>query len=813
MGLYSNLTKKEVDIKDGAPNWLKQAYRESSKHKVRYKPITSLKPLSPDNGSKKWIELELTSPLGTIAAEITGSDNPFCHQQETITSLLSKENSQKPIILRGGTGSGKTLAFLLPAISLILQGAIDFVLVFYPMKQLIEDQFYNLKEFLLKIHERTGKFVTSKIYHGEQGLSDEEQNAWDEELQETEQHPPNILLATFDKAFYQLIHNQEKDCLLHDKIRNAKYIVFDEIHALKGLPAAYIHYFLLVHKMRNPDCRLILSTATIAEIDHFSKHFLTPENKLEVNHGAAVIESNPVRGTIDVRAIMTESFLPLLTMIEKELPKGTTAFVFVDSKRKIEQYANMLGLKLRKDQALYDSGKICVLHANLHQKIRKQALINAREGKVKFVITSAVSELGLNLSNIQTIINVGWPVSGKDGLLQRIARERSKPNDHKVIYLVFDLENPRDKLYYSNLSLIKEILEDYQCTPMQYPKGNQKVIATAIILLLIYGFKNYNKIISFFGEELKLIVERSITVLLCQAIIQKDNQILSIVDTNSKAFKKLIAISIRAIAENWTINFQEGMNERIIGFYSQDEIIRYGLPGNIIIINKIPYFVKSFDNKSSKISVELATMSTTKQSLKSNILASPKIMMGLFPKKRRLSSGIEFQLGELTVIKQPKIIAKYKPNQKESFQYQLLSDYEVAAYTLKEKSFGILINICKVFQDPLLCLFASKTKEMFACLSLVLKTQIELTMQIPQSEFTVAYNESQFAIYDRGGENGNVQHLFKDWQIVVEHAINRLDDCSCLDGCEKCYGRDFTKLLPRGKSKIIIKQLLAWLKE
>jgi len=812
--LTKHYNERVNNCKDGAPNWLKQAYRESAKHKVRFKPITTLKSLSPDNGSMKWSELGLAPPLRVIAEEMTSSDFPFSHQQDTIINLLSEENSHRPIILRGGTGSGKTLAFLLPAISLILQGKIDFVVVFYPMKQLIEDQFFNLKKILLKIFEQTGKQITTKTYHGEQGLNEEEQKAWEKELLETEQNPPNILLATFDKVFYQLIHNQEKECILHNKIKDAKYIVFDEIHALKGLPAAYILFFLLVHKMRNPSCRVILSTATIAEIEKFSKEFLTPKTELDNNYDATVIESNPVRGTIDVRAIMSESFLPLLTMVEKELPKGTVAFVFVDSKRKIEQYANQLGLSLKKDQAFYDSGKICVLHANLHPKIRKQALMDVREGKVKFVITSAVSELGLNLSNVQTIINVGWPVSGKDGLLQRIARERSKPDEHKVIYLVFDLENPRDKLYYSNLSIIKEILEENQCTPMLFPERNHKVIATTIVLLLVYGFKNYNEIISFFGNDMKLDVERTMTILLCQAIIQKNGQVLSLVGSDTKAFKRLIAGSIRAIAEQWKIIFQEGMTERTIGFLSQKEVVRGGLEGNIILINKVPYLVKDFDKKNKKIFVGLVTIPMTNQSLPRNILASPIVTMGLFPKKKRLSSGVTLLLGKLTVTEGPKLIAKFVPNEsKNYFQYVPPTDSERSKYIFDEKSYGLLINISEVFQDPLLSLFTSKTKEMLACLSLVLKTQVELSIQIPQSELAVVYNESQFAIYDRGGENGNVQYLSKKWQTIVKQTIKRLDSCSCLDGCEKCYGRDFTKLLPRGKSKAILKQLLAWLKK
>ncbi len=782
-------------------------------HKVRYKPITTLKPLSPENGSKKWIELGLALALGNIAAEITGNDFPFSHQQETIAKLLSNEVGQRPIILRGGTGSGKTLAFLLPAISLVLQGKIDFVVIFYPMKQLIEDQLFNLKKLLLRIYEQMGMLITTKTYHGEKGLNVEEKIAWEKELRETERNPPNILLATFDKVFYQLINNHEKKCLLLNKIKDANYLVFDEIHALKGLPAAFIHYFLLVHKMRNPECRIILSTATISEIEQFREQFLSSKSVSYVIPKAEIIENNPVRGTIDVRAVMSESFLPLLMMVKKELHEGQIAFVFVDSKKKIEQYANKLGLVLQKNQAIYDSGSICVLHANLHQKIRKKALIDARNGKVKFVLTSAVSELGLNLSNVQTIINVGWPVSGKDGLLQRIARERSKPNEHKIVYLVFDLENPRDKLYYSNLSLIKEILEDYQCTPMLYPEKNQKVITTTVILLLIYGYNNCNEIISFFGKELKQIVEKSITILLCHAIIQKNDQLLLLVEIGSVAFRKLVAGSIRAITENWTIIFNEGLEKRILGFHSPQEIIRGGLPGNVVLINKIPYLVKSFDRKKQEIRVGLVTIPMTLPNLPSNALASPSIRMGLYPKNRRLSSGLIYQLGELTITKKPKLIAKYTPNRKDFFQYQALDDSEISVYTIEEKSTGILVNIGNIFQDPLLSHYSNKAKELLASLALVLKTQIELTLQIRQNEIAVAYNELQFAFYDKGGGNGNMNYLFQELQVVVEQSVIRLEQCNCLDGCEKCFGRDFTKLLPRGKSKQILKQLLTWLKD
>lgn len=798
----------------GIPKWLKQAAQIETNRTVRFRKITSLKSLKPENSSKKWSDLGLVHPLAEITQKITGSEYPYTHQAKTIQTILGKaKNKPRKVILRGGTHSGKSLAFLLPALSLLLEQKIDFVIIFYPMKQLIEDQFFNLKKLLVEIQKYTGRAITARIYHGERGLAKEEKIAWKNELKEIERNPPNILLATFDKVWYQLIHYPEKENELLKRIINAQYLVFDEIHSLKGLPAAYIHYFLKPHSYRNPNNRVIISTATIANVDEFQKEFLRSVN-LNVdkkrNTDVVVYESNPVRGKIDVLAISAESFLPLLTQVKRDLTPGKIALVFVDSKRKIEEYAKRLGFHLKKDQAIYDSGSIGVLHANLHQKIRKQALIDARKGRLKILLTSAVMELGIDLENIETIINVGWPVSGKDGLLQRIGRDRSKPGDQKVVYLIFDQENARDQLYYSNLSLIQKILEEYQCTPILFPKKNQKVITSAVILLLIYGYWKYSEIISFFEEKTRRTAKKCLTNLIAHGIIKKDNAKISLVGTTSREFRQLISSGIRAIGSNWKIVFELDASRKILGFCSTEEILRGRLPGNVLLINKIPYQVRAVNKKTKEVLVELTTLSSTFE-LPINILKLPEIRMGFFQKKMRVSSGLLYQFGEIIISKSPKIILKPSRLKKGKIQRKELDENESKKYTLEIKSEGILVEIGNVTKDPLLASFSNEMNKILACLRILLKTQIELSLQIVQSEIAIVYNNIQLAIYDKGGGNGNSKYLYKQLPVIVEEAFERLKHCSCSDGCEKCFGRDFSKYLPRGKSKAILLQLLDWL--
>lgn len=202
---------------------------------IKWQTLAKLPPSFPTvEKTTTWLELlpPAMDYLAKILEKITGSAHPFQHQKEAIRTLLSTKqplkNRDSGIIINGGTQSGKTISFLVPGIAKLLQGVespeetegLDFLVIFYPTKQLLQDQYSRIKELLIAIERETGKRLTCKVYSGDIGQSEgndpRARAAEARELRETEENPPNILLATFDKVWYQLITGQESTLLKKD---------------------------------------------------------------------------------------------------------------------------------------------------------------------------------------------------------------------------------------------------------------------------------------------------------------------------------------------------------------------------------------------------------------------------------------------------------------------------------------------------------------------------------------------------------------------------------------------------------------------
>ena len=113
----------------------------------------------------------------------------------------------------------------------------------------------------------------------------------------------------------------------------------------------------------------------------------------------------------------------------------------------------------------------------------------------------------MNISNVQTVVNIGIPITQKDGIVQRFARNRSNPSERRVNFCIFDLANSRDNFYWHHLEILRTILETNACNPILYPKQNPKIIAGLLVLHLRYGIYDYQEIMSFFLKEGRKVYE------------------------------------------------------------------------------------------------------------------------------------------------------------------------------------------------------------------------------------------------------------------------------------------------------------------
>ncbi len=794
-------------------------------------PILTLPPSQPRvRNDLVWSDLlpKEAEGLGLVLESIVQSAHPYEHQAEAIQHLLNSTTTNNGLIINGGTYSGKSLSFSVPGIIKILTGEIDFFVVFYPSKQLLLDQFDRMKELVVKLEEQSGKRLTVKMYSGDISRatgSTVSKHAQKKELYETEQHPPNILLATFDKVWYQIKHGKTNPLL--DKISSSPYMVFDEIHAFEGFAAGIIKGFIQIHKNNNHKCQVVLSSATIDDVVDFRDDFL---------QGAGIITCPPVRGEHEFLGITKEHTVPFLADLWHELDSmpGKFCLVFMDSKEEIELLAERLCAKLRKKHPFFEEITVAIIHADLPYAQRKKILDEIKKGtrnRIKILISSSVLELGVNIPNVQTVVNIGIPITQKDGIVQRFARNRSNPSERRVNVCIFDLANSRDNFYWHHLEILRTILETNACNPILYPRQNPKILAGLLVLHLRYGINDYQEIMSFFlkeGRKVYEIARQQLTKLICFNVLKKVSGKILFTSQGENRLRQLknndvlVPSSIRAISANWSIQLKKGIDSirltdqtTSLGKISPKDVLKKGLPDNLIVRNRQKYLVTDFDKWQKTILVEkyfTGDSDDTFSLLPMNQLYDPTISVGVFSKKIQGTRLVNINFGLITANQKPKIIANANPNsmlvndksrdENSNYFYQELTQQESNELAIAEKSEGIVISM----ETELLKPKNLTTKKMLKLFGEILLIEVEMVLSIPASEFELVYNANQLAIYDKGEPNGNAEYLFLHLQEVAQQALQRLEQCSCERGCEYCYG-EILGLLPDG-SKEYLKQLV-----
>ena len=772
--------------------------------------------------------------LADVIESIVNSPHPFEHQVKALEHLLESPSrkAKSSLIINGGTYSGKSLSFSIPGITKILMQKTDFFVVFYPSKQLLLDQFDRMKELVVKLEEKTSIRLTVKMYSGDISRSissTQTRQVQKQELIETEQCPPNIILATFDKVWYQLMSGKKTPLL--EKIMKCQYMVFDEIHAFEGFAAAIIRGFIKIHLKKNPKCQFVLSSATIDNVVSFRDDFL-PD--------AEIITCPPVRGEQEFLGITKEHTIPILTELWQELETtlGKFCLVFLDSKEDIELLTERLCTKLKQIHPFFDVESVAMIHADLPYNQRKKILDEIKKGKrnkIRILFSSSVLELGVNLHNVQVVINIGVPITQKDGIVQRSARNRSKPDEKRVNIFIFDLANPRDDFYWHHLEILQNILETNACNPILYPKQNPKILAGLFVLHLRYEINDFQEIMTFFiKESLKVheLARQQYTKLVSLNVLKKEHgKVLftshgeNILLQHLKSKNVLFPLSIRAISTDWTIKLKQGLDNNLyavrtaqLGKISTRDVLKKGLPDNLIIRNRQKYLVTEVDHQQRNILVKkfIANKNIDNFSLPPmNRLYDPSISIGVFPKKVRGTKLVNINFGQINIQRKPKIIVNANPEKillndlnKDNNIFcfwQELTQQESDELAITEKSEGIIIGL----ETDLLKPKNLTIKKLLKLFGRILLIETEMVLSIPASEFSLAFNSNQLAIYDKGEPNGNAEYLFLHLQKVAQQTLQRLVQCPCERGCKNCYG-EMIGLLPEDSKdylKLLVKDL------
>jgi ATP-dependent helicase Lhr and Lhr-like helicase len=312
-------------------------------------------------------------------------------QAEVVEPMLAGEN----VLVLAPTAGGKTEAAIFP---LLTRWASEkwlglSILYVCPLKALLNNIAPRIDTYAGFVGARVG------LWHGDIGEA---------ARQRMLQEPPEILLTT-PESIEAIFISARID---HTKLlRDVRVVVIDELHAFAGDDRGWHLMFLLArleHLTRRQLQRVGL-TATVGNPGDLL-------DWLSVRRGGRVIA--PPRGadTADVTVDHVGSTNNAVTIISR-LFRGERRLVFADSRARVEEIAN--GLRAADVRTF-------VSHASLSLDERRQAEKAFLREHDCVVVATSTMELGLDVGDLDRVIQVGPPPSVAS-FLQRMGRTGRRP--------------------------------------------------------------------------------------------------------------------------------------------------------------------------------------------------------------------------------------------------------------------------------------------------------------------------------------------------------------------------------------------------
>jgi len=307
-------------------------------------------------------------------------------QEQVIPHILEG----KDIIASAQTGTGKTAAFLLPLINRILGGAHDdtsiTALIIVPTRELA---------IQIAQHMEGLSYFTSvssvAVYGGGDG------NAFVQEKKALTMGA-DIVVCTPGKMMSHIKMG-------YVKLDNLKYLVLDEADRMLDMGFYDDINFIIQHL---PPVRqnLLFSATMPPKIRSLAKTIL--KNPVEINIS---LSKPPEKIIQQAYMVYDQQKIPLIVHLLKE-NKFNKVVVFCSSKLNVKQ----LTKDLRRNGI--NAGEI---HSDLEQDQREDALSQYRSGRLPVLVATDILSRGIDIDNIDLVINFDVPHDGED-YVHRIGR-------------------------------------------------------------------------------------------------------------------------------------------------------------------------------------------------------------------------------------------------------------------------------------------------------------------------------------------------------------------------------------------------------
>jgi ATP-dependent helicase Lhr and Lhr-like helicase len=307
-------------------------------------------------------------------------------QADAVGPVIAGED----VLLLAPTAGGKTEAAVFPLLSRIAGQEWHGLSVLYicPLKALLNNLAPRLQEYAGFLGMRAG------LWHGDVSEPSRRRMLRD---------PPEILITTPESIEAMMISVRLEHAPF---LQNVHAVVVDELHAFAADDRGWHLMFLLARLERLTGRRLqrIGLSATVGNPGELLRWF-------SVQRGGRVVGEPSSTTSADVTADHVGSIHNAVTVIAR-LHRGERRLVFADSRTRVEEIA----------AGLRDAGaRTFVSHASLSLDERRQAESAFAEEPDCVIVATSTLELGLDVGDLDRVIQVGAPPSVAS-FLQRMGR-------------------------------------------------------------------------------------------------------------------------------------------------------------------------------------------------------------------------------------------------------------------------------------------------------------------------------------------------------------------------------------------------------
>ena len=331
----------------------------------------------------------------------------FVEATEVQAQAIPAALAGKDLMVSAKTGSGKTAAFVLPVLNKLLASnppkTSTRALILLPTRELaLQTQ---------KMFEKLASFTPIKcglVIGGE---------AFKHQVASIRKNP-EVMIATPGR----LVEHLEKGNL---DFKDLEVLILDE--ADRMLDMGFAEDMNAIAAACNPNRQNLLFSATLSHqgFSHIKAILRRPESIVTDSHRQA-------HSQIQQQFVFADDAKHkerLITALVKE-ESASRVFVFCNTREQCQQLGSTL-----QNQGL----KIGHIHGEIAQSIRKQVMSRFRDGKITILVATDVAARGLDIQDVELVINYTVAHSGDDHV-HRVGRTGRAGSAGKAITLVSSLE-------------------------------------------------------------------------------------------------------------------------------------------------------------------------------------------------------------------------------------------------------------------------------------------------------------------------------------------------------------------------------------